>query len=250
MALQEEFEVQGNFLFKHRNKLPILAIPVGLGVFIYQELTCSGKPEWIIEGFFPYMCLIVSFFGLFIRVFTVGHAPKNTSGRNTGSGQLADQLNTTGVYSIVRHPLYLGNFFIWMGIAFLTENIWFVITFVLAFWIYYERIMYAEEQFLRKKFGDQYTGWASKTPAFIPRLKQYRPSLLPFGIKKAIKKEKNGLAAIFIVFFLFRYTETYIKTNIWSIVWDFWAYALIATSVFYLILKILKKHTSLLAEEN
>ena len=34
---------------------------------------------------------------------------KNTSGRNTHD-QVADSLNTSGIYSIVRHPLYVGNF--------------------------------------------------------------------------------------------------------------------------------------------
>jgi len=103
---------------------------------------------------------LISLCGLAIRVYTVGHTPANTSGRNT-AGQLAESLNTTGIYSLVRHPLYLGNFFMWLGVALLIANFWFVIAFVFAYWIYYERIMFAEEQFLRTKFGPTYVEWAN-----------------------------------------------------------------------------------------
>ena len=69
---------------------------------------------------------------------------------------------------MVRHPLYLGNFFMWLGVAMLTENTWFSIAFVLFYAFYYERIMYAEESFLRAKFGKTYLDWAAQVPAFIP----------------------------------------------------------------------------------
>ena len=125
-----------------------------------------------------------------IRIYTVGHTPVGTSGRNT-AGQVADSLNTTGIYSVVRHPLYLGNFLMWLGIALLTCNIGFVTAFILGYWIYYERIMYAEEQFLRRKFGDTYLHWAEQTPAFLSRFNRFKPSGLPFSWKKVAKKKKT-----------------------------------------------------------
>ncbi len=99
---------------------------------------------------------------------TVGFAPKNTSGRNTAAGQMADELNVTGIYSIVRHPLYVGNFFMWLGPVLFLRSVWFTIVFCLVYWLYYERIMFAEEQFLRRKFGDAYDKWSEKVKAFIP----------------------------------------------------------------------------------
>ncbi|NLL27934.1 MAG: DUF1295 domain-containing protein [Bacteroidales bacterium] len=41
--------------------------------------------------------------------------PKGISGKNTEK-QIADFLNTKGMYSIVRHPLYLGDFLMWLGL--------------------------------------------------------------------------------------------------------------------------------------
>jgi len=172
----------------------------------------------------------------------VGHTPKNTSGRNTGK-QIADTLNTSGIYSTVRHPLYVGNFFMWLGPALLTENVWFNVAFILFYWVYYERIMFAEEQFLRRKFGETYTKWAENTPAFIPSFKNFRKPNLPFSWKKVFKKEKNGFAAIFIIFCAFDVFAELLKgTNNFNI---YLMVAAIASIVLYLILKALKKSSLL-----
>ena len=109
MALQETFEKQGNWLFKRRGVLPIFVLVVGLGIYLLtlemQGMMFSAlAPYWIYYEFF---CLLVSLLGVFVRVYTVGHTPANTSGRNTEK-QVADSLNKTGIYSTVRHPLYLG----------------------------------------------------------------------------------------------------------------------------------------------
>lgn len=38
----------------------------------------------------------------------------------------------------------------------------FTVIFILVYWLYYERIMFAEEQFLRRKFGEKYDEYSSK----------------------------------------------------------------------------------------
>jgi protein-S-isoprenylcysteine O-methyltransferase Ste14 len=95
--------------------------------------------------------IIISLVGTVIRIIVVGYAADNTSGRNTDK-QIADSINTTGLYSCMRHPLYLANYIMWLGIAVPMQNIYFVVISSLLFWLYYERIMFAEEQFLRNKF--------------------------------------------------------------------------------------------------
>ncbi len=246
MALKEEFESQGNFLFKYRSKFPLLLIPIGIGIHIYQVYFNIGIPEGLLDRLYPFICLVVALTGLAVRIYTVGHTPEGTSGRNTKQGQVADQLNTTGIYSVVRHPLYLGNFLIWIGIAMLTENIWFLLVFMLAFWLYYERIMFAEEQFLRHKFGERFLEWSSITPAFIPSYRGFRSPSIQFSINKVVKKEKNGLFAIFLLVFLFQYGEDIANTGSPAPVWDFWTYAAIFTGTFYFIFKLIKKHTTIL----
>ncbi len=248
MALQEEFESQGNFLFKYRGNLPLIIVFVGLLVFVWNRIYGSGE-EIIAYSVVEYCSLFISLVGLGIRVYTVGHTPANTSGRNTREGQLADELNTSGIYSAVRHPLYLGNFFMWLGAALLTENGWFVVSFVLLYWVYYERIMYAEEQFLRRKFGTVYTDWAVETPAFIPSFKNFKKPRYSFSWKKILKKEKNGMLAIFVLLFVFHNIGYSIENDGFQIDMNWICWATIASGIVYLVLKLLKRKTKILNEE-
>lgn len=250
MALLEEFEKQGNWLFKYRSFLPLIVLFIGTALYLRTEL----YPETFILEETPYeiyyetTALIISLAGLFVRVYTVGYTPKNTSGRNTGQGQLADTLNTTGIYSIVRHPLYLGNFLMWFGPAMLTGHFWFMIAFILFYWLYYERIMFAEEQFLRKKFGTKYLDWSIKTPAFIPSFKNFKKSDLPFSWKKVLKKEKNGLFALFLIFCVFNIAGEFIES---ATDYNYFLIGMsVLTGISYLVLKFLKKRTNLLTEVN
>ncbi len=247
MALQESLEQEGNILFRYRSFLPLIIILAGIIVFFYdninQQVVSNDKTYTLIE----IISLVVSFSGLMIRIIAVGHTPANTSGRNTKE-QLADEINTTGIYSTVRHPLYLGNFFMWAGAVILIANAWFFIVFVLAYWIYYERIMYAEEQFLRRKFGQPYVDWAATTPPFIPSGKFKVKSKYPFSMKKILKKEKNGVFAIFILLFIFHNIRySFIRGEI-KIENDWVLWCTVVSAVLYFVLKIMKKYTNLLDE--
>ncbi len=250
MALREEFEQQGIWLFKYRSYLPLIILLLGTILYLRTEIYPQTffLEETPYEIYYEMSCLLISLIGLGIRVYTVGYTPKNTSGRNTADGQIADTLNTKGIYSSVRHPLYLGNFLMWLGPALITGNFWFVIAFTLFYWLYYERIMYAEEQFLRNKFGEIYTDWAKKTPAFIPNFKNFTKSDLPFSWKKIVKKEKNGLFALFLIFAVFDISGELIENekqfNYFVII------ACILTGFLYVVLKYLKKKTHILDEIN
>jgi len=151
--------------------------------------------------------LFISFLGLAIRAFTIGYTPKNTSGRNI-KAQKAEVVNTTGIYSIVRHPLYLGNFVIWLGLSLFTESPFFIVIFILAFWLYYERIMFAEEQFLKRKFGKEYEEWADKTPSFFPAFSKWTPGNLPLSWKNIFKREYNGFGNIILPLLFLPLLET------------------------------------------
>jgi protein-S-isoprenylcysteine O-methyltransferase Ste14 len=238
MALLEEFESQGNFLFKHRTWLPFFTLLIGLGVYIYHHL--RGTHLDLGTGYFI-SAFTIGLFGQLIRVFTVGYTPENTSGRNT-SGQLADQLNTTGIYSLVRHPLYLGNFFMWLGVAMLTSNTSYLIFFILSYWLYYERIMYAEEAFLRNKFGETFLSWAGNVPAFIPKFSGYKKPKFPFSVFKVLKKEKNGYAALFGLFYLFETIGVLIKNGVDGFHFTWLFYCFILSLLLYFILKFLKSN--------
>ncbi len=246
MPLKEEFRSQGDFLFKYRSYLPIFILLIGLAVFMLElkngRIFNSSEFRTI-----QFLGLGVSLFGLLIRFLSIGYAAENTSGRNTSEGQIADTVNKTGLYSICRHPLYVGNFFMWLGIAIWTYNAWFVVCFVLFYYLYYERIMYAEEEFLREKYGQEYVQWASVTPPFIPKLSSWKSSNSPFNFKKIIRQEKAGILNLFLVFFIFS-----LSANVYSglgtevISSDIWTLLFVAAFIYYVLIKGLQKLTQIL----
>ena len=120
MPLLQEMEQQGIVLFKYRGILPVIIILVGFGVYLHTKISGS-EVTFISEQYYEFVCLAVALLGGFIRAYAIGYSSDHTSGRNTES-QIANDVNTIGMYSMVRHPLYVGNFFCSLGVAMLSQN--------------------------------------------------------------------------------------------------------------------------------
>ena len=185
MALIKELEKQGNFLFKYRGQIPVVLFVLAVPFIFYTDFSIYSENQimWM-----SVLAIFISFLGFLVRAYTIATTPAGTSGRNTKE-QIADCLNSTGIYSIVRHPLYLGNYLMWIGIVFFTFNFYFVIIVSLLYWLYYERIMFAEERFLQNKFGQDYIDWSSSKPAFIPKFSSFIKSKVPFSLKSILRRE-------------------------------------------------------------
>jgi len=243
MALIHEFENSGNWLFRRRSWLPVFMVIAGI-VMMYlgnrQAIIFDLRDEMIFLG--------VSVIGEIIRIITVAYAPRNTSGRNTAAGQIADELNTTGVYSLVRHPLYVGNFFIWLGPVLFLRSDWFTVVFGLIYWLYYERIMFAEEQFLRRKFGEAYDKWSETVCAFIPFTFNYIPSKLGFSFRNVLKREYNSVFNIFVIFILLDFCRNYFLTEriYFTRIW-LWLFA--GAAVVWIVVRTIHKTTKWLEVE-
>ncbi len=243
MALVHEFEKSGNWLFKRRSWLPLALIAMGILVLYLtnrQAILFDAAEELIFLG--------VSIFGEAIRVYTVGFAPRNTSGRNTSAGQIADELNTTGIYSVIRHPLYAGNFFMWLGPVLFVRTPVFVILFLMIYWLYYERIMFAEEQYLRRKFGDLYDEWSEKVKAVIPRFSYFKKPEMTFSLKSVLKREYNSFVNIFLIFLTLDIFRNYFLSGR-IYVTRMWLLISLPAGFIWLILWIIHKKTSLLDSE-
>jgi len=198
MALREELEKQGSWLFKNRSYLPLLVIPLVLVALRSSERLERAFGDSV-EAWWGFFSLGISFLGLSIRCIVAGYAPRGTSGRNTKS-QVAEVLNTAGMYSIVRNPLYLGNFVIILGVTLFLQVWWFALIVWAGFWFYYERIILAEENFLRNKFGDSFLKWADKTPVFFPDFKDWNKPDLPFSFKTVLRREFSTFFGIIATF--------------------------------------------------
>ena len=242
MSLVHELEKSGNWLFRRRSWLP--AVLIGLAV-IY--LFTANRSVIYFNLAWEIVFIAVSFAGELLRSYTVGHVPRNTSGRNV-IDQLADELNTSGIYSLVRHPLYVGNFLMWLGPVLFLRSIWCTVIFVLAYWLYYERIIFAEEQFLRRKFGDAYDNWAFRVGSVIPRFRHYIPSDLPFSFRNVLRREYNSLANMFLVFALLDVLRNVAVTGR-VYMEPLYIILLVAAALFWAVVRYLVKRTNFLYVE-
>ncbi|HEX2439687.1 MAG TPA: isoprenylcysteine carboxylmethyltransferase family protein [Methylomirabilota bacterium] len=226
----------GDVLFRWRSWLPLLLLPIFLATFTGASYPRgSHRLDLLWEG----SCLLVSVMGMAVRVFTAGTAPRGTSGRNTRA-QKAALLSTTGAYSLVRHPLYLGNFLIALGMS-LFSRTWFLPLIVsLAALLYYERIAAREEQFLDAQFGEAFRAWAARVPAVVPHLRGWQPPALPFSWARALDREFYAIAEIAVAFFVLDILED------WSVEHRFeldpvWTTVAIAGALFFAVMWSRKK---------
>lgn len=162
----------GNLLYRFRGwilglmALALIVIPgAPLDSSLYPSAVCST------------LLLVAS---AILRIQT-----RRSIGEHTrGYIHAADTLVTTGVYSRIRHPLYVSNtgialaaIFWHFGISF-TENYsadrnqayFTAMAFTLAICVFEFILSKMEDRFLQKKFGNQWQAWASVTPSFFPKL--------------------------------------------------------------------------------
>lgn len=188
MSLSNSFEQIGNQLFRYRGFVPVI---FAVGAFFIQ---LQDSQERMSFGSCEEIAFFLVVLGHLIRALTVGHRSMQTSGRNR-SHQVAELLNTKGMYSIVRHPLYLANILIWIGWTTLLCIPWLIVVATFVFVVYYLFIMYAEEQFLRRKFGQDYERWQRRTPRLIPNPFLYASSSNDFSWRIVFKNEYPGWTA-------------------------------------------------------
>jgi len=244
MRLHETNVSVGNWLFRYRSYIPLLML------FVLIPATLNRTYPFGIHSYdliYEMFCFGISMFGLGIRAYTIGHTPIGTSGRNT-KRQLADSLNIDGIYSTTRNPLYLGNFFMMLGVVMFTYDFATVLIFVLFFWLYYEKIIQAEESFLSQKYKEAYEEYCKNTRTFIPSFKNYRVSKLEFSFKNVLKREYNGFFGVIFSFVVLELISNYVVQN--RIFIDtLWSYIFIIGLILFITLRTLKKNTKLLHAE-
>ena len=242
--LLKSFEKQGNFLFKYRGQFPVILFLIALPFMYFTDYTFVDRK---INSLFLFSAYFISCIGFFIRFYTIGTTPKGTSGRNTKE-QIAEELNSTGIYSLIRHPLYLGNYLIWLGISISTFNFYFIIIMSLLFWLYYERIMFAEERFLERKFGEHYVRWSNSISAFLPKSLNFQKSKVPFSYISILRREYSSILSAVIGFIYIEFFRNYFIYGCWFIE-DSSLYFFIIIIILVVILRTLKHKTIFLNEK-
>ena len=201
----------GSYLFKYRGQIPLILFLVSIPII--HETSYLAKINQNTQLIIQYTAIFIGIFGLFLRYFTTATTPNGTSGRNRDK-QIADRLNTTGIYSVVRNPLYLANYLIWLGISIYSASYILVIVSSFIFFIVYERIILTEELYLSRKYKEKYSQFLLKTPCFLPSIKKYRKSNESFSFKKILKQEYSSTLSTIIAFIYIDVLTNYTFNNI------------------------------------
>ncbi len=143
----------GAVLFRNRSWLPV--------PFLLVTLLAPSHASWYnwIAGF------VLIFVGEMIRLAGVAGAGTVTRRRSRDVQRLVNY----GVFGWVRNPLYVGNFFIWMGFVVISGVLWFLPLAIVIFAVEYSLIVAYEEGVLESIFGAEYLAYKQTTPRWIPR---------------------------------------------------------------------------------
>lgn len=241
MTILDQFLKDGDRFFRWRSYFPLALVPVLLLGIAATDAPFAAREA---ERGWELLAAAVALAGLALRVWAVGTAPVGTSERSTTNPR-ASQLRTTGLYSVVRHPLYLANGLMALGIA-LFPAIWYLPPIVvLATLLYYERIAAREEQFLDGQFGEAFRAWAGRVPAVVPAVSGYVRSESPMSWRKALRGEFHGLLVIAASAFVLDAAQEWARGGPRTAD-PVWTWALAATAAAYVSAEAVKKTTRLL----
>jgi protein-S-isoprenylcysteine O-methyltransferase Ste14/membrane-associated phospholipid phosphatase len=119
------------------------------------------------EALLDHLCdvigLLIVVAGVLIRMWAVGQL--RVPQRRHGSG---DSLVTTGPYAYVRHPIYVANALIGIGVALLAENAAALLVIPAVTCVLYRLIVPVEELRLREVFGPAYETYRARVPRWMP----------------------------------------------------------------------------------
>lgn len=245
MRLLDHFADSGDRLFRWRGQLPLLLLPLfALGI-VDARLPLDPSPAVRAWQVFS---VLLALFGLAIRVVAIGTAPAGTSERSTTNPR-ASMLRTTGLYSLVRHPLYVGNTLTAVGLACFTGAWYLPVIVLLAGILYHERICTREEVFLEERFGDEFRAWAASVPAMVPRVARYTRSSTPFVWRRVLGREYHGLMVIAAAVFVLDSSRAVLASG--GIRFDpVWTSFFAAASAVFVAFSILKKTTGVFRVED
>ncbi|HEA25516.1 MAG TPA: isoprenylcysteine carboxylmethyltransferase family protein [Ectothiorhodospiraceae bacterium] len=125
------------------------------------------------------------------------------------------QLNMEGIYAIVRNPLYVGSFFILLGINLIIHHPLVWAASIIIFSLTYIPTILGEENTLKKIFPDQWGQFEATVPRFIPNiLRIFELRKTSWNFKQWHKNHEHYtvITAILVVVILELYSR-YIAVN-------------------------------------
>lgn len=132
---------------------------------------------WITDSFiFHYSTLLSEIVPNYIRVPMAGlvlmagwYLARGGMKAVFGTAREKPEVISTGVFRIVRHPIYLGAILFYLGASLITMSIASA-AFIILVIVFYILISRYEERVLTEAFGDDYLEYKRKTGMLFPKL--------------------------------------------------------------------------------
>jgi protein-S-isoprenylcysteine O-methyltransferase Ste14 len=170
----------GHFSFKSRGYL----LPIAVLLLIIPGPRLLSDP--LLAGILGFAFAVL---GQAVRVATIGLDYIVRGGKDRKV--YAETLVTGGLYSHCRNPMYLGNVFLLLGFA-LVSNSWvFALVAIPLSLGLHTAIVAAEEDFLHAKFGPHFDAYCARVNRWMPRLSGLARTLrgMQFDWRRVVIKE-------------------------------------------------------------
>jgi len=174
----------GNLVFRYRDYLAPVAIAL-------VALLSAPRPflgSRALDRWWDAAGIAVSLAGQSLRILVIGLAYIKRGGRNKRIA--ADRLVAEGIFDHVRHPMYVGNFLLLVGLMMVWNSpLGYVVATLLACGLF--SMARAEEVFLGGKFGAEYDAYCARVPRFVPRVRGLATTMsgFTFDWKRVVRKE-------------------------------------------------------------
>ena len=103
-----------------------------------------------------------------LTVIVCGQRALARHGTNVNPMRPTFALATDGIYRFTRNPMYVGGMTALAGIALIFALDWLVLLMVPAAVVLHLGVVSREEQYLDRKFGDDYRSYRAQAPRYLP----------------------------------------------------------------------------------
>ena len=196
--------IVGNVLFQYRN---------GIGPVVYLVALIFGTPFYPwgradLNTLLDVTGVLVAGAGQLLRFATIGYDYIERGGKNRRV--YASKLVRGGMFNHCRNPLYVGNILISAGLALIVNSYAFYLV-LLAVIVAYMCIVSAEEEFLQRRFGSEYTDYRQHVNRWWPRWAGWNASIadMRFSWGRVLVKEYNTFFLVMLSIVAFKLWADY-----------------------------------------
>ncbi|XP_039292566.1 protein-S-isoprenylcysteine O-methyltransferase [Nilaparvata lugens] len=158
-----------SFILNHSTEYKVAAVSSWIEFFFELWLYPGMKTFRYVSLFGLLMCL----FGEGLRKLAMLTAKKNFNHIVQDEHKEGHSLVTTGVYSLFRHPSYVGWFYWSIGTQLILLNPFCIVAYTLASWKFFHDRVTIEEVTLLSFFGEAYIDYQKSVPTGLPFINGY-----------------------------------------------------------------------------